>query len=91
MFQRNMLMCVYGNICEVDVRLQNKQQIQKLDLKQDKSWTTMCCKHICYGHSLEDVFTSNNTLWMTTQPAQRHLTFIHKHRKETSQLNVSLV
>lgn len=82
----------YVNVCMWKrVRLQNKQQIQKLDPKQDVSWTTMCCKHTCYGRSLEDVFTSNNTLWTTTQPPQRHLSFTHEHRKEPSQPNVSLV
>lgn len=40
------------------------------------NWTTICCKQTCYGHSLEDALTSNNTLWTTTQPAQRHLSFM---------------
>lgn len=54
-------------------------------------WTTVCCKHTRYGRSLEDVFTSNNTLWTTTQPAQCHLSFTQEHRQEPRQLNVSLV
>lgn len=68
----------------------NKQQIHRKK-KQDMSWTTMCCKHTSYGHSLDDVFTSNNTLWMTTRPAQCHLSFIRENRQEPSQPNVSLV
>lgn len=31
-------------------------------LEQDVSWTTMCCEHTYYGHTLQDVSTGNNTL-----------------------------
>lgn len=66
---------------DLDVRMQkSKQQIKKIfkksDLKQDMSWPTMCCEHTSWGHSLEEVFTSKNTLWTTTQPAPCHLSFI---------------
>lgn len=48
------------------------------------SWTTMCWEYISYGRSLEDIFTSNDILWTTTQPAQCHLSFVREHRQEPS-------
>lgn len=69
----NMFTSVYGQTCGCEATKQTAEPNIRPGAGLQRAVNTP-----------EDAFPSNNTVWANTQPAQRHLSFIHKHRKKSS-------